>query len=117
MSNLKVESVNISERKGTIKKPVDMIVLDNSGIKNDAHAGDWNRQVSMLGTESIQKFTEETGRKISYGEFAENITTSGMILNQTKPLDRFSSAKLMRSPALKAPFLNQISGGKSQVLP
>lgn len=95
MSKLKVESVNISERKGTIKKPVDIIKLENSGIKHDAHAGYWNRQVSMLGTESIHKFTEETGRKILYGEFAENITTTGMLLNHTKPLDRFSSGKLM----------------------
>lgn len=84
----KVVSVNISEKKGTIKKPVDSIVLNEFGVQNDAHAGIWHRQVSLLGTESIRKFEKEAGRKISYGEFAENITTDGLILYETSPLDR-----------------------------
>jgi len=55
----------------------------------DAHAGSWHRQVSMLGVESFNKFSKEAGRKIEYGEFAENITTEGMELFKTIPLDRF----------------------------
>lgn len=86
---IKVLSVNISEQKGTIKKPVDAICLGLLGIQHDAHAGDWNRQVSLLGIESIGKFEKLMGRKIAYGEFAENITTQGMTLYQLHPLDRF----------------------------
>lgn len=86
---IKVHSVNISEKKGTVKKPVDQIQLSEIGVKGDAHSGKWHRQVSLLGTESIEKFSEEAGRKITFGEFAENITTEGLLLFETKPLDRF----------------------------
>jgi molybdopterin adenylyltransferase len=87
--NLKILSVNISEKKGTIKAPVSEIELTSRGVLNDAHAGDWNRQVSMLGRESIAKFEKENHRTIRFGEFAENITTEGLMLYQMHPLDRF----------------------------
>lgn len=85
---MKVVSVNISEKKGTIKHPVDKIILDSRGVKHDAHAGNWHRQVSLLAEESIQKFAEQARRMIEYGEFAENITTSGIELVKTRPFDR-----------------------------
>ncbi|MBM3436089.1 MAG: MOSC domain-containing protein [Bacteroidetes bacterium] len=85
---MKVLAVNISKKKGTIKKPVNSIELSDLGVKNDAHAGLWHRQVSLLATESIKKFEKEAGRSIHYGEFAENITTEGLILYETSPLDR-----------------------------
>jgi len=91
---LEVLSVNISEKKGTPKKPFPMIDLNSHGVLNDAHAGDWNRQVSMLGMESIEKFEHQNSRKISFGEFAENITTKGITLYETHPLDRFISGEL-----------------------
>jgi molybdenum cofactor synthesis domain-containing protein len=86
---LKILSVNISEKKGTVKHPVDCIVLSNQGVVDDAHAADWGRQVSLLGMESIRKFEQDAGRKIHFGEFAENITTEGANLWEMKPLDRF----------------------------
>jgi len=85
-----VVSVNISEKKGTIKIPVPEIVLNKLGVANDAHAGDWHRQVSLLADESVQRFTHAAGRKINYGEFAENITTKGLELVNTHPLDRLT---------------------------
>lgn len=84
----KILSVNISEKKGTIKVPVERIVLDEQGVQGDAHAGNWHRQVSLLGKESVGKFSGEAGRTIAFGEFAENITTEGLILYETHPLDR-----------------------------
>ncbi len=85
---IKVISVNISEKKGTIKKPVDEIELTELGVKNDAHSGNWHRQVSLLGKESVEKFEKEANRHIEYGEFAENITTEGIVLYETSPLDK-----------------------------
>ena len=61
---IKVLSVNISKEKGVIKKPVDQIVITENGIENDAHAGDWHRQISLLAKESIDKFEEVLGRKL-----------------------------------------------------
>jgi molybdenum cofactor synthesis domain-containing protein len=91
---IKIISTNISTEKGTIKKPVAQIELNDYGVKDDAHAGSWHRQVSMLGTESFKKFSEIAGRKIAFGEFAENITTEGMELFKTTPLDRFSNHEI-----------------------
>jgi molybdopterin adenylyltransferase len=85
---ISVVSVNISEKKGTIKVPVPQIELNNMGVALDAHAGNWHRQVSLLADESVQRFTHTAGRKIKYGEFAENITTLGIELVNTHPLDR-----------------------------
>jgi len=87
--NIKVLSVNTSAKKGTIKKPVESIQLNEFGVAGDAHSGRWHRQVSLLATESISKFAAEAGRTISFGEFAENITTSGILLHECRPLDRF----------------------------
>ena len=90
MKAIKIISVNLSEKKGTIKKQVPTIELMMLGVKDDAHAGKWHRQVSLLGIESIEKFTKEAGRTINFGEFAENITTSGAELWKFSPLDRLS---------------------------
>jgi len=39
MEKLKVVSVNISETKGTVKKPVGGIRLTHQGVEGDAHSG------------------------------------------------------------------------------
>jgi molybdopterin adenylyltransferase len=95
MEKIQILSVNISEKKGTVKQPVDSIVLNDKGILDDAHAGSWHRQVSLLGIESINKMKPVLGRDIAYGEFAENITTKGYPLYQMKPLDRLISDNLI----------------------
>lgn len=92
---LQIHSVNISENKGTIKTPVETLIFNNQGIQGDAHAGDWNRQVSLLGMESINKFVMESSRGFVPGEFAENITTEGMELFLASPLDRFVHGELI----------------------
>ena len=79
----KVVAVNISEKKGTVKHPVDEVVLkEDFGIVGDAHAGPGIRQVSLLSIESINKFKKlNNGLKgICEGKFAENITTEGITL-------------------------------------
>ncbi len=89
MNNPAVISVNISEKKGTIKHPVEEITITGTGVKDDAHSGDWHRQVSMLAMESVEKFSKEAKRKINFGEFAENITTQGIDLPKCHVFDRF----------------------------
>ena len=91
---IKVLSVNTSEKKGTVKKPVEQIQLTDIGVVGDAHSGKWHRQVSLLAAESIAKFSAEARRTILYGEFAENITTEGLLLHECRPLDRFRNANI-----------------------
>jgi len=86
---IKVLSVNVSTEKGTVKTPVKSIIINNTGIENDAHSGTWHRQISMLAIESFNKFAKELGRDLNYGEFGENITTQGMLLYETSPFDKF----------------------------
>lgn len=89
MESPRVVSVNISEKKGTIKRPVPEITVTETGVMGDAHAGGWHRQVSLLAVESVGKFSKEAGRKINFGEFAENITTQGIDLPKCRIFDRF----------------------------
>ena len=88
-NNGKVVSVNISTEKGTIKKPVPRISLNQRGIEGDAHGGLWHRQVSLLAKEDIDYFIKEVGKEISPGEFAENITTGDIDLGKAAVLDKF----------------------------
>ncbi|MEN8152813.1 MAG: MOSC domain-containing protein [Acidobacteriota bacterium] len=76
----KIESVNISEKKGVQKHPVDVInLIESYGIEGDAHAGKWHRQISFLAGEAIDSMRERAGDfKINYGDFAENIVTRGI---------------------------------------
>jgi len=74
----RVVAVCISEKKGERKTPVESVELrENHGIVGDAHAGEWHRQVSLLAMESIQKM-QRMGLDVNTGDFAENITTSGI---------------------------------------
>ncbi len=77
----RIVSINISEKKGMRKKPVDEAVInENSGIEGDAHASSqWHRQVSLLALESVKKM-QDMGLNVKPGDFAENITTEGLDL-------------------------------------
>jgi molybdenum cofactor synthesis domain-containing protein len=86
---LEIRSVNISKETGTGKEPIGSCELTAEGLKDDAHSGPWNRQVSIMSAESIRNFNELEGRNIGFGEFAENITVEGMDLSKVDLLDRF----------------------------
>lgn len=89
----KVFSLNKSEKKGVTKTPVkEAVFVENYGIKGDVHAGlDEKRQVSFLSWESIQKKNfclKKKDESLKPGDFAENITTSGIDLSLIKIGDR-----------------------------
>ena len=95
MTQVKIKSLNLSEKKGTIKLPVDAVEITETGVKSDAHAGHWHRQVSLLGVESLKKAEEQNNRKFNFGDFGENITTEGLELYKTNILDRFVSGDVV----------------------
>ncbi|MCX6005646.1 MAG: MOSC domain-containing protein [Chloroflexi bacterium] len=78
----KIIAICKSEQKGTSKNPVDAGELKvNCGLVGDAHAGgeDRAREISLLAIESIEKMNR-TGFDFHAGDFAENLTTSGIEL-------------------------------------
>lgn len=80
MAEGKVVAVCISEERGTSKHAVASGTLVREwGLKGDAHAGDWHRQVSLLAAESIEKM-RALGVDVEPGSFAENIVTEGVEL-------------------------------------
>ncbi len=83
-----VEAVCTSEKKGIVKRERQEVTFKtNWGIVNDAHAGDWHRQVSLLAGESIDS-VKETLPTLKKGAFAENIITRGFELSSLKVGDR-----------------------------
>ena len=73
----KVIAVCISEKKGTQKHPVqEAEFIEDWGIKDDAHAGKWHRQVSLLSYDKIQEFRAR-GAEVEDGAFGENLVVEG----------------------------------------
>ena len=82
-----IKSLNISEKKGTLKVPVNEVEIDFTGLKTDAHSGNWHRQVSLLAKENIDEFSVQYKQNFKFGDFAENITTEGIDFRKVKILD------------------------------
>lgn len=89
-NNRFVAALNISEKKGTIKTPVEEVEINEDGIIGDAHAGKWHRQVSLLAQEDVENFSiiDAKGRVFLPGEFAENILTRGIDYKKISILDK-----------------------------
>ena len=76
----KIMAVNISEKKGTQKVNVhSATVIEDFGLENDAHAGKWHRQVSLLSYEKIEAFKAK-GAPVEDGAFGENLIVEGFDL-------------------------------------
>lgn len=76
----KILGVCTSEKKGVQKVNVGKIELvENHGLKGDAHAGDWHRQVSLLSWEKIEDFKNKGGQ-VKDGDFGENLIVQGIDL-------------------------------------
>lgn len=74
----RVVAICISERRGTQKKNIkEGNFIENFGIENDAHAGNWHRQVSLLSYEKIEEFNNK-GANVIDGAFGENLVVEGI---------------------------------------
>jgi MOSC domain-containing protein YiiM len=75
-----IVAVSLSRETGTRKRPAPSAVLkEDHGLVGDAHAGS-GRQVSLLAEESIAAMRAQ-GLDVGPGDFAENLTTSGLVLH------------------------------------
>lgn len=74
----KVIAVCISEKRGTEKKNIkECNVIEGYGIENDAHGGNWHRQVSLLSYDKVLDFNARGGN-VEDGAFGENILVEGI---------------------------------------
>jgi TatD DNase family protein len=77
----KVLAVCTSAEKGTAKRDVGKAeFIVNHGIKGDAHAGTWHRQVSLLSHQKIEAFRAK-GADAEDGAFGENLVVEGIDLS------------------------------------
>lgn len=80
----KVAAVCLSKEKGVRKENVFAgKLIAGWGLEEDAHAGKWHRQVSLLNINSIEKMREackKQGIDLKPGDFAENLTIEGLEL-------------------------------------
>ena len=73
----KVIAVCISEKRGTVKTNIkECNVIEGYGLENDAHGGNWHRQVSLLSYDRVKEFNERGGNVVD-GDFGENILVEG----------------------------------------
>ncbi|WP_305042154.1 MOSC domain-containing protein [Geoalkalibacter sp.] len=80
MQQGEIVAVCTSPGKGERKKDVGQgRLVAGFGLEADGHGGDWHRQVSLLGMESIAKM-RAAGLDVGPGDFAENLTTRGLDL-------------------------------------
>ena len=83
-------AICISERKGIQKTAVETAqLISEHGLKGDAHAGPWHRQVSLLDEEQIARMREK-GLDLDDGDFGENLVTRGI------DLDRLAIGEVLR---------------------
>ena len=77
----RVEAICVSAKKGEKKTPVRSAeFVENHGIREDAHAGPWHRQISLLADEDIARMRGERLPDLAPGAFAENVVLSGVEL-------------------------------------
>jgi molybdopterin adenylyltransferase len=87
MNNIK--AICISEKKGTAKYPCESAqLIADWGLKNDAHAGKWHRQVSILRAEDLENFIKKAG-PVAAGAFGENLIVEGIENDKIKIGQRF----------------------------
>ncbi len=73
--NGRIVAISTSVKRGIPKSNQNEVrLIENWGMENDVHAGNWHRQISILAMESVQKMRDK-GVPVRPGAFAENLTT------------------------------------------
>lgn len=79
---MEIAAVSTSQRKGEKKHNIkEGLLIANHGLQGDAHADGSHRQLSLLAIESIEAMRER-GADVHPGDFAENLTTRGLVLHK-----------------------------------
>lgn len=94
MTSGEVVAVCVSAEKHVQKEEVEEVLLvEDLGIRGDAHAGFGHRQVSLLAEESVDKMRAMGLEGLRPGAFGENLLTRGLELTRLKVGDRLRVGK------------------------
>ena len=78
----KLLHICISAKKGICKHEIpSALILEEFGMQDDVHAGDWHRQVSLLAHADIESMRAK-GLKLKPGAFGENLVIDGLDANE-----------------------------------
>jgi MOSC domain-containing protein YiiM len=74
----RIIAICISEKRGTAKKNIgECNIIEGYGLENDAHGGNWHRQISLLSYNKVLDFNSKGG-DVEDGAFGENILVEGI---------------------------------------
>lgn len=91
----KLRAICISEKRGTEKTEVPEAEIKKEwGICNDAHGGNWHRQISLMSVEKIDEFRSR-GADIANGAFGENLIIEGYDLRALPVGTRFRIGEVL----------------------
>jgi MOSC domain-containing protein YiiM len=81
----KVVAVNTAEKRGIPKKNVgEGYLREGWGLEGDAHAGAWDRQISVFPLEAMHLVPPDIRPTIAEDDYSENITIEGIPLAKLK---------------------------------
>jgi molybdenum cofactor synthesis domain-containing protein len=84
-----VKAVCVSEKKGVQKQNINSArFFPDWGMENDAHGGNWHRQVSLLSYDKVKRFNEQ-GANVKHGDFGENLVVEGIDFSTLRVGTRF----------------------------
>ena len=114
---IKILSVNTATERGR-KFPTDQLVLNETGIEGDVHAGT-SRQISLFDISEAKRFYRITGAKeLEFGQFAENITFETDEKLDVKIFDQFLKNDVLLEVTQKGkPFHDEFREPGNYVMP
>jgi len=112
----KVINIAVGSKKGEEKKPVEECeIIENFGLKGDAHAGGSKKQVSIFAMESIKDVPENKMIEVMKGGYTENLTIVGIPLYYLVPYNilRVGTVEIEIESVGKESFVN---GGRPYIV-
>lgn len=90
-----IKAICISEKRGIQKREIPEAEIQVGwGIQEDAHGGNWHRQISLLGFEKIEEFRAK-GAEVAFGAFGENLIVEGYDLRKLPVGSKFKIGEVI----------------------
>ncbi len=97
----KILSLHVSAERGVNKTDVERAnVIAEWGIEGDAHAGAWDRQISVFPIEALEKVPIDKKDEVENDGYTENITISGI------PLEKLCVGSILTIGSVKIKILH-----------